>query len=394
MHTRERTRIHVIALIVLFVGMLGNRLFAEENQPPNRVKQILLATTHIGEPSKTQQLLSYSRASGVPIADIEKVLIRYVEAGWGASKDDDFISYSLSRSAVAILGDLGSKSAIPLLKNVATRTADTTLRRTAVRAIVRIGDAGLLDFCRQVFDDRKRFSDLDRYALYEELSPYVGVHPDAAKEATLFLGGGELGVLVLQFLVHAVSQELDAGNVMRLDRILCIASKRYRMSYERESILKRFEKSQVPKHREYFSKELDVLRESSGGSRTHLSITKTGRISVAELARQALKNPERYSDLDMLALYEELWASAQECQQVLMVAVQRETNVDNVIQLDRMLCLSSERYKMSYERESILNKFEETRQREHKEYFLKELDILRQCPHEKRTHTELPTLER
>lgn len=282
----------IVIVSLLFIQMQGNEIVASEHEKDGKkveraiehmtdlektIREIALHYLHVGDPSKAEQLRSYAMKNNVSIDEITNILMRYISDGlkvpldnWEKASQDMLEEIHLCGFAIGALGELRSNEALPLLIEIALtdkNNLDTdraiNRRRSAVRSIVKIGGQGLIDFAQQVLED-SRYVNLDRHALYEELSKYV--KEDAS------LGNEELRNSVKQFLLSAINQEPHAGNVMRLDKLLSNINSDYRTSYQRENILKKFKVSNVAKHRKYFSEKLKELQEIPATKRTNIDI--------------------------------------------------------------------------------------------------------------------------
>ena len=117
-----------------------------------------------------------------------------------------------------------------------------------------------------------------------------------------------------------------------------------------------------------------------------LAAVQTLRVPAPELAQVVLEAPEAYTEMDRLLLYEALGTSAERFHNLILNAVQHEPAPDNVILLDRALCAAIPDYRMSYEREAALARFEKSEVPRWKDYFTAELALLRQAPADQRTH--------
>ena len=127
----------------------------------------------------------------------------------------------------------------------------STLRRNRTRLPDDIQDPAELEgLARGVLKSPKRYLELDRLLVYEALGESV----------ERFQG----------LLVGAALRDPAPDNVIAVDRMLCAASERYKMSHERERALARFEDSDVPRQKDYATRELAALRQAPEGRRTHV----------------------------------------------------------------------------------------------------------------------------
>ena len=254
--------------LILFIAVISNIAYGEENEGKQVVGKILLSTVHRGDPPKVDQLKKYSQRAGISLDTIEGWLMSF--AGNALNQKNDWEASVRARRSIEILGDLRTTNAVALVRNIAQSSA--SVRGPALRSVIRIGGTNLLNFAHHVLQDRKTFSDLDRYALYEELSPYVGVDAVRPKEIEAGESRENEGRAndVRSFLENAILDESDGGNIVRLDKILCLADKNYPRSFLRERALSAVEQSKVAKHKNYATGELKRLRDLPKSKRTRV----------------------------------------------------------------------------------------------------------------------------
>lgn len=219
---------------LLFVQMQSIGVFASEDKDDigktewdfdNMTKlekdvwSIAVRDLHVGDPNKGEQLKSYAEKNKIPIEEINNILMGYLKNGLKASPDDQKANY-LFNFAIGNLGELRCKDALPFLKETALADKDSlnddmaiNRRRCAIRSIVKIGNDDLISFAELVLEDKHRYADLDRGALYEELSRQY------LKEG-LPKNDENMSVLVRQFLTNALTKEQDKGNIKFLRKIL------------------------------------------------------------------------------------------------------------------------------------------------------------------------------
>jgi hypothetical protein len=194
--------IRLFICTVLMICMLSGPAGAADLTTTDVVKNILLRTMHKGDPTRTERLQSYSQASAVPMTEIEGVLIGFAERGWQTAEETK-IAGILCAFSVEILGDLRVARADSLLKCV-SRSDNSNLRRRAIRSLVEIGGEGILDFADEVINNTKLYTDLDRFALYEELGAIekAGGYPESEIDDKI----------IGRFLERAYEREKDSSN--------------------------------------------------------------------------------------------------------------------------------------------------------------------------------------
>lgn len=212
-------------------------------------------------------------------------LSRIAEGHWCADGNDidSKRRRQAARQAVWYLGHYKAAEAVPLLQKI-MESSDEYLRYAAAEAIVRIGGQALIPTVCRVFTDRKHFTSGHRFRMYEEMSPYIGLKTWRAQ----FLTDQEktdvppkVRSAVLSFLIAAADADVtSSGNTKRLDTMLCLVSEKYRLSYERESILERLEHKWKnitngnPEARKYPTEQLEALRAVPPEKRTHVKVYK------------------------------------------------------------------------------------------------------------------------
>ncbi len=159
----------------------------------------------------------YSERTGISVDEIGKTVIQFIT--------DRSIEPHNRLVAVFLAGKLRLKGALPVLKDI-IRSENRTFRSSAVRAVVRIGDEGLIDFAREVVNDHKQYNFYDRFTLYDQLSYYLN--------GTSSRKGEKIWEDVRQFFSDAVGKEAGAGCLTVIDRELSKADEQYKTSYERE----------------------------------------------------------------------------------------------------------------------------------------------------------------
>jgi hypothetical protein len=273
MHSARRCRPRALVWSAAVLGLALASLPAWGQAPATlaeQVRLILLTTVNVGDPPKATQLTDLAARLNVPVEQIHEVLIALAGQPL-ASRDPADEGAVLARRAIENLGFLRVAAAAPLLERIAAQ--DEVLRGPAIRARARVGGEGLLDFARNVVEHQELYPALDRYALYEELSPYVGV--DAVQPVLLENQGGRGGArdsAVTSLLVRAAATDPDAGNFVRLDQILCLADAVYRCSDVRETRLQEVARSRAAVHQTYAAGQLTVLRALPAAQRTHLEV--------------------------------------------------------------------------------------------------------------------------
>jgi len=113
---------------------------------------------------------------------------------------------------------------------------------------------------------------MDRYTLYEELSPYVGVKnwKPEKDQVQMDNSGRDVTAEVKKFLLEAVAKETYNSGIWRLDRTLAIADQEYAKSDFRAEVLTKLGKSSVARHRDYAAGELRNLKEMPAENRVRL----------------------------------------------------------------------------------------------------------------------------
>ena len=284
-----------VFLAVSLMNCYAHPAFAEENNLKDDIRNVLLGGAHPGDPSKAEQLRSYAQRTGNSMDDIENTLLQFLSLGLkDISIKEDRLGYLLCKRSIWVFRELRCTKAIPSLMKLLKATTDDNMRHAALMARVTIGGKELLPYARDVFCNRKNYCSHGRFLLYEQLSPYVGVNavrPAPLEEDALPPEHETLRPLVLEFMRNAVYDDITtAGNTKRLDGILCIADKDYKISHEREDVLKRLEDawSKIesgqgsPSARAYSTEQLKVLRAIPMYERTHIEINTIETKEVVE----------------------------------------------------------------------------------------------------------------
>jgi len=344
-------------------------------------------------PSGSEQLPPRREVDRAQVYTICELLRTLVE--WGIkdlAKEDDAARRRcrLCGQAMELVVRLGCSNAPFFLLDIVQDESEGKLardvRRTAIELATGLGGEGLVWIANDVCTDLRRFDDMDRYIVYKGLPPYVGVESwgSVPPRACIEPDRPPLRGDVFRILRASVSFDPYDGNVMLLDQVLSVASKFYALSGEREEVLKKLADAPVPRHRDYAVRELAALQAVAEEARTRLP----GRLrepALRELARAVLQSPESHGELDRLVIYEALSAFGTSSHDLLLRAVTQERSADVVMRVDEKLCAKHERYKMSYEREDVLKRFEDSELPRQKDYFTAELQLLRQAPKEERT---------
>jgi len=218
------------------------------------------------------------------MAKIEAVMVDLVRKHWQPQGSDphSISQHRLAIRVIAVLGELRTSKALPVLNQV-VESDNQDIRVTATRAIIKIGGENLLPFVRHVFCERKRFSWYERFLMYEQLSPYIGLQtwrPALLEDKESFKVNEDRRADVFQFLINAVYADItSSGNTRRLDEMLCLVSNDYKFSYERENVLERLEQAwtkidrdPAQKWRVYPTEQLKILHAVPAKKRTHVHI--------------------------------------------------------------------------------------------------------------------------
>ncbi len=236
------------------------------------------------DPGMRNNVVACAKRRGIPIERVVEVLAQLVSEGLQASRNDGLALY-LCDNSLSILGYLGHPSAVPALVE-ASGSRDDNIRRGAISAYVQVRGRESVEFAREVISGR-RFDDMDRFILYEQLSRYAaeeaGLDPDVFQGCIMRSRPPTTGTpkedplkekeaAVTRLLAQAVQKERDVGNARKLDMILSGISVLYRNSIQRERILKRFRRSWGcgRKVQKYFPAELRKLLQLPKAKRTDL----------------------------------------------------------------------------------------------------------------------------
>ena len=120
----------MVILIILVAGCINDKTQTDDKneiskaQLKEHVRNILLRETHIGDPSKAELFLSYSKNKNVPINNISEILLEFAEDYWKQPFVDDgegHINYLVGSFSIEVLGDLKYEEAVPLLKKIAKK---------------------------------------------------------------------------------------------------------------------------------------------------------------------------------------------------------------------------------------------------------------------------------
>ncbi len=254
--------IKAFAGMILFQILIIGPIIADADTK-DFVMRTLMESEHIGEPGKADRIRIYSEKKRISADEILKILAGFVE-------DENLESY-VRQDAISVIGLLRLEDALPVLKKI-SRSDNELLRTASVLAIARIGGEGLLDFAEQVVSDRQKYKNIDRHELYWQLSRYLRNNSERKSEKNR--------EPIRQFLSDAISKEPNVGNLLLLDKELSNADEQYKMSYEREDILKKIEDSKSPRDRKYAEENLKMLRELPKKKETRMkSGKKPGKIN-------------------------------------------------------------------------------------------------------------------
>jgi len=245
---------------------------ADDSQLTETVRRTFLYMLHPEDPSQTESLLEYSRRTGVPMERIREVLI-YFAALPRRPGVEGYETRVLGLRSVEVLGNLRDEEALGLLERL-SRTEDPDFRCDVLAAILRIGGKDLTKFCRQVINDRRTYTNIDRAVIYQCLLPYVGVSEYPLKKAPAknITTGESVQAEVISLYLEAVAKETSIGNINRLDKNLAFADEDYRNSYFRETILGKIAESSTDLCRQYAARELQAIRELPAEKRVHLAL--------------------------------------------------------------------------------------------------------------------------
>ncbi len=237
-----------------------------------------------------EEAVAIAERRGIPMQRIVETLAQLVSEGLQAPRNGR-LARILCKNSLSILGYLGRPSALPVIVQ-ASQSKRENMRRCAISAYVRVRGKDSIEFAREVIGGR-RFDDMDRFILYEQLSRYAaeeaGLDPDVFQGCIMSSRPPSTGTpkkdplkekeaAVTRLLAQAVQKERDAANAKDLDMILSGVSVLYRNSIQRERVLRRFARSWLRRHHRYFSAELKKLLQLPEEERTDLE-----RASALEL---------------------------------------------------------------------------------------------------------------
>ncbi len=241
----------------IFIFQIIVSIAAVGADPKEYVRSILSQNVHPGEPHKDEWIRVYSKRTGVSVNEIGKILVLFIE--------DKSLELFIRLEAIYIIGELRIKEALPVLKDI-IRSENKSFRSSAVSAIVRIGDEGLIDFAREVVNNRQLYRGFDRFTLYDQLSYYL--HDTSSRKAE------KRREDVRKFFSDAAGKETNNSCLLVIDRELGKTDDNYKKSYEREEVLKKLESSKAERYKKYASDQLGKLRKLPKKIRTHVSIGK------------------------------------------------------------------------------------------------------------------------
>ncbi len=250
-----KTAGRIVAGIFIFQIIVG--MAAADTDLKEYVRGILSENVHPGEPGKAEWIRMYSKRTGVPVDEIGKILVQFIA--------DKNLEPDLRTNAISITGKLRFKEALPVLKDI-IRSENSNFRSSAVRAVVRIGGEGLIDFAREVVNNRQLYSGFDRFTLFDRL--YYYLHDASSRKAE------KVREDVRQFFLDAAGKEMGISCLTVIDRELSKVDKQYKTSYEREEVLKKIGRSKAPEDRQYVSERLKMLKGLQEKKRTHIRIGK------------------------------------------------------------------------------------------------------------------------
>ncbi len=241
----------------IFIFQIIVSMAAADTNTKEFVKSVLSGNVHQGEPGKAERIRMYSERTGISVDEIGKTVIQFIT--------DRSIEPHNRLVAVFLAGKLRLKGALPVLKDI-IRSENRTFRSSAVRAVVRIGDEGLIDFAREVVNNRQLYRGFDRFTLYDQLSYYL--HDTSSRKAE------KRREDVRKFFSDAAGKETKNSCLLVIDRELGKTDDNYKKSYEREEVLKKLESSKAERYKKYASDQLGKLRKLPKKIRTHVSIGK------------------------------------------------------------------------------------------------------------------------
>jgi hypothetical protein len=211
------------AMIRLFVPLMLVALgccYSAEIGPEDRqnILDIMGSGAHDGDPKVPEYVTTYAKQHGLRQRDVESFLLSLVKtyAKDGAPK------CVFGLSAIGLLVAYRSQWTLPELEALLPGSGEI-MHDTLIRGIVQIGGPTLPQFARKMFDPAKT-PRMDRHALYEELSAYVGV--DTVRPQPLPDNKSKDPALkdeIMQLLKMALTTEPDPFHRKRIRAILVAA---------------------------------------------------------------------------------------------------------------------------------------------------------------------------
>ncbi|MFX0209512.1 MAG: hypothetical protein ACFFDT_26240 [Candidatus Hodarchaeota archaeon] len=237
-------------IILIFVCCFSSvNSFAAEKNVQSYIENVLLDEGSYGDPPKAQQLIEYSKHSGVTMGEINAILIKIMKNN--CLNPENSLSDVICRFSMEIIGDFKNVNALSTLAEIEQHHKKEYLQVSAAESILSVGGDGVIDYANKLLNET-RYSDTNRFRFYELLGSQIS---------------GKHGEQIKQLLVNAATKETSIGNVLKIDKLLS-DDRNYRNSYYRESILEKIGSSKIEKHIEYSSTNLQQLQSIAEGQRT------------------------------------------------------------------------------------------------------------------------------
>lgn len=204
-------------IFVFLVGCIALSIFlpynvySSDDTIREEVEGILLRGVSLDDPPDLKLNMLKKLGPQVP-----EILINIVKDNYTAELRS--IEHTLANAAIAYLGELDYKKALPLLKDIAQNYLidgkKSHIRKGAIQTIIRMDAKGHKKLIEDILNPQKTPDDLLRYSVVEHLAKYS---PD----------------ITPGLLRKIMKQEKDHGVILKIDQILAETDPTYKDSDER-----------------------------------------------------------------------------------------------------------------------------------------------------------------
>jgi hypothetical protein len=204
------------------------------------------------EDNSVQTFLNYARDNNVPMTNMIALLKWFVLEG--TDKEPVLGPEPLwCWRAINMMGSLRLKECVPFLREISQRTR----KETCIASIIQIGGDDALEFAKDVIANTNCYNGSHRYMLYNQIirhtweeEPWL-VTPVSPEERAKFVS----------FYLSEPNRNEKIGHAANYDKEWSRLHKGYRLSVQRENLLRNFAAETPSPHRDYFSQQLEVLKK-------------------------------------------------------------------------------------------------------------------------------------